>query len=453
MTEVGAAASARTARSRADDADTEPSRLAARALVGVLTSGESRVDFSDALDAGGTGPVPGARAAVVAPGDRAYPFLRATPWTVDEEFPYYDVVRHDNVTARVLRVYDGYLVVAAVVADMDAMLPGLLADLDLAAPILRARSYPLLRSAYLDAMPVTSAGSAQMLVIVQAFAEGDPFSGFTHTSEDGGAPVAWIRIRAGRQLANHLQGATFLTHELTHAFQGAYMHATRSEGSACVPAGASQWGREGTAHLSALELLRPLEGADLLGNVDWRETGGQLEREWYQGVLVSGHGQLTLGYSESMDFLRDLVTRRVAAGEGVESALREVHRGAVEGWYGHDECGSARTGLTARMRARLGAAWDPAGALLDWAMSAAIDDRTANPACQNRSVRHVDDVRAGEDLWRAGGALRGGDAGRLDVVRRYGSPGFVYLDDPDRGSAYRLGATVTGVRWLLARWR
>lgn len=377
-------------------------------------------------------------------------------WTVGEAITVLDPCapgsgcgERPTRAATVVRVYDGWLTVAAVQGEVSAELAGMLELLDQALPLVRQHALPLLRSAYTDGrMAVSRPGGAQLLVLL----EGDhsTFAGRAFSWLEENAAVSWISLEpfAGVELAAL---ASLLTHEIAHAFQFAHMAATRPAGEQQVPTGTGLWGVEGGANFISYEFIRRAGGMPLAGNYDFHNPASDFLAQYYAWRAQPGLGELTAGYDHAMGFLRDLVIRRVQRGESVDAAVREVSRGAIEGWFGVDQVGSRRTGLTARMRDRIGG-WEARDALLTWALSHAGDDLTDNPLYQDRASLRVWNSAEVDYGWFPKAVLQGGE-GSVTGETLFGSPGYFLLRDTGAGVSVRLTASVPGVQWRVLRIR
>jgi hypothetical protein len=216
-----------------------------------------------------------------------------------------------------------------------------------------------------------------------------------------------------------------------------------------VTPGGARWGVEGGAALMERELARRVAGISPTANYDWRSPGPRDTEQWYALFAQPGDGSFSQGYYVSAGFMADLAGRLAAAGQPQDSAVAQVERGAVEGWYGWAGPGEGqRTGLAARMRARLGAAWDPGDALQTWTLSHVLDDRTPSPVYQAPAFRDVWNLQ-GTTGWAAHATVSPGGSGWA-VKRQYGAAGYFYLAG---GGTYRVRATTPGVRWMVARIR
>lgn len=373
------------------------------------------------------------------------PHLRATPWTVGDTFTVRNAGREGR--ARVLRVYDGHHVVAWMEGDAPDSVALYLAQIDSAMPFVREHGLPLLRAAFEDRLPVTSTGSGQYLWLLRAPVPGEGIFASAPGAVSGDTVFGWIDFRLVRR-ADFVSMASMIVHEMAHHYQRMYLMASRPGPGAN---GAAQvWALEGGANLVSMEALRRKAQLPLAANFEWRGAHADPWARFYALRAQPGDGSFTLGYDNSAGFLRRLMIDRVAAGETPDQALREVSRGTMDGWYGHDGSGLTRPGLTGRMRARAGAAWSPADAVLTWTLSHAVDDRTPNGELQDRSFLRVwdvpDDYPAG---WRADGDLVAGGARSASASRAYGSPGFVYLPAGD----WRAVSSAGGVRYAVVRYQ
>ena len=366
------------------------------------------------------------------------PAERASPWTVGEQFAVRNPFTGLDVTARVQRIYDDHFVVAWLEQGDPARLAALLPRLDSAYPVVRDVAFPLLRSVFADTVPRTATGAGQFLILLTDSIGPGVVGRLVHSTM-GVTPLSWMYLKS---MANYPAASVIalLTHELTHAYQFLYMHATRSPGAA-AGIGAALWGWEGGANSLSYFTLGRHAGIVPDANYDWRAAQPSEAAASYARRAQPLTGELTTGYDNAMGFLRDLILRRMAAGEPFEDALREVSRGAIEGWFGHDGV-TVRSGLTARMRTRLGGDWEPARALLDWALSHAADERTPNPYFQDRASLTVWDIPSGALGWYESGRLRTAVPGGVFAHRRFGSPLFVYLQDDGPGLPLRVSAAL-----------
>jgi hypothetical protein len=319
---------------------------------------------------------------------------RASPWVLGEEFP----MRLEDTprTARVVRVYGDGLVVAWVEGDRPELLDEFLDQLDYAVTHVRELAMPLMRYVFVPRRPVTSTGSGQYLILVMA----------------------------------------------TDQWRGIALSAVRADVMLTTIALAIDTS-PGAPSLASL----------LDGNYDWLNPDPTPVAEFYARRAQPGDGDFIAGYDSTMGFLRDLVIRRVRAGEPVDDAVRAVSRGAIEGWYGYDRYGARRAGLTSRMRERLGSEWQPELALLDWTLSHAADDLTGDPALQDHASLRIWDIPAAMPFaWRPAGVLSPSSP-VVSFERGGGSPDYLYLRDGGEGLAFTVASDVSRMQWKLIRFR
>ncbi len=375
--------------------------------------------------------------------------LRDRPWTLGETFQLYDAAIQQPRQARVLRVYDRHFVVAAFDGDAADLLPRFMAQMDSAWEAVGGHAVPLMRAAYSRALPVTSPESGQFLIILRQDPNGGVL-GRTLNDKSFGAPRMWTDIKI-REKRDYVELAELVAHEVAHAFQALYMYGSRSEEWYESAAGATFWATEGGADFISFETVRRASGVGLTANFDARAAGlNPAARRIVERAHGLG-GMLTLGYDGPAGFIRDLAARRVVAGEPVDDAMREVLRGAADGWYGWDSYGVRRTGLTARMRDRLGPSWNGGDALLDWALAHAADDLTSDPRFQDPLFLRVHEIRTPYSAWRPLATIAAGtQVGR--ARRPHSSPAYFLMKiDSD---ARLSGVTDTpGVRWKILRTR
>ncbi|MBW3570203.1 MAG: hypothetical protein KY467_03780 [Gemmatimonadetes bacterium] len=108
--------------------------------------------------------------------DAADPFARATPWREGERFQVKPLEGSQPVQARVLRVVGRFAL--AVVEGDEAGAARVLEQAGQALEFLAQRGVPLLQSTFSEAIPATSPGSGQLLVLATAW---DPAKGAAAT--------------------------------------------------------------------------------------------------------------------------------------------------------------------------------------------------------------------------------------------------------------------------------
>ncbi|HEU4452430.1 MAG TPA: hypothetical protein VFR81_05190 [Longimicrobium sp.] len=374
-----------------------------------------------------------------------HPAARQMPWTQGETFTLLDNIRGGNRPARVHRVYDGWLVVASF---DDTPPPGMaqtVAVMDQAWPSIRQHGMPMLTAAF-GRLPFSSLKAGQLLLV---FRPDISAGGVAYGATNGVDVFSWLAVRPLDVNGGTMHGlASVVFHEITHAFQRQYLSDTRPAGTpAAVLPGGGRWGIEGGASLMQRELYRRQAGLGLTTNFDWRAATDDAQMG-YANYAQPGDGSFHEAYGVSAGLLNDLVVRRTRAGEPLETAITEVLRGAVEGWYGWVGAeGPPRAGMTERTRAKLGGGWSPAEGMLTWALSHAMDDRTRSDVFQDRAFKDVGEVYEGEWGW-APHAEVGAGSGASSAKRLYGSAGFYTVVG---GGAFHVSANREGVRWMIGR--
>lgn len=370
---------------------------------------------------------------------------RERPWRASERFA---VDAPEPVGAHVLRVYEGRYVLATTDTG-GTHVRGWSARMDTAMAAVLRHAVPLLQQTLSLDLPASSPAADQLLILVSGAAVRPAV--YTHLA-GGAQPLSAVVLpEAAVRAAPVAELVELLVHPLSYAWQARYLAASAREAEA-VDVQVAQWARDGSAALLAQETLRRMAGVPLLGNVDWhqalRQGAGPLRA--YAAAAEGVNGQLARGDAQAASFLRDLVARRVEfGGESVDHALREVVRGALEGWYGLDREGNRRSGLTQRMRERMGTDWDPAQAMAVWALSQALDDRVANPRLQNPAWLHA--AREGSAAWAPIAQLNGGSGAAAEVSWSAGGVQYFLLEDLGGGATFHLEADVEGLTWMIAR--
>ncbi|HET7234594.1 MAG TPA: hypothetical protein VFJ16_31570 [Longimicrobium sp.] len=391
--------------------------------------------------------------------DPLSPFSRATPWQQGERFTLRGL-ETGVATAQVVKVMGRY-VLAVVEADREGHTGKFIEDTQTAIEYLNGEGGAVLNQVWNGVQPSTSAGSGQVLIVLAAW---NPDNGVastqTNAAPDGSGIGSYVwmnlNVRPGvRDGYNMVDVPSYrlkvLAHELTHAWQLRYAYTTQPAGPRTLAFGPA-WALEGTADLVALDLVRRSLGVQLTSNWNWQDR----LRAPNAGITLAlqpadTRGRLSRGYADAASFLQDVQVRMVRRGAGADEALAQVARGAVEGWYGTDAAGVRRQGLAARVRPVLGAAWEPADAVLLWTLTQAADDQTDFADLNNAMFDHAADP--GSDYaWKAAlDEVQPGKAFAYQVQRSAGSSFFVRVKDGGSGGTVSLSASVDGTRWMIAR--
>ncbi len=368
------------------------------------------------------------------------------PWSVDDVIRFGDPLCGGACTGRVARIVDGWLVLALDASTVGADEARVLAAFDEIVPLFRQHSIPLLQRTFTANLPVTSRESGQLVVLFRG--DVSPVSGMAAPTvyPDGTSTHAIVlEVDPGLDAGRLLQ---LLTHEVAHTFQYAFMGESGPPGAAGVSA-AAQWGVEGGASLIETEMLRRATGRAPDGNVDFRAPASSpLEERLFRTAIMGG--TLAQGYAPAASFLDDQVARRMAAGDPAEVALREVLRGAMEGWYGVTGQAPGRNGLAKRMSARI-PGWTPTDAVLTWTLSAGADDLLDGGVYQNRAWLRVGEPGSqGLVGWPPFREIVGGSNRNEVFSRPAGSSTWLLLRDTGVGITVRV-APAPNVHWKLLR--
>jgi hypothetical protein len=392
--------------------------------------------------------------------DETDPFKRAAPWREGDTFPVRHLEGGDVVTARVVKVLDGRYVVAVVDADVPS---GKFAgDVGRALDFMSQKGFAVLDRTFGQRRPVTSAASGQLLVLLTAW---NPDNGagatWTTASPDGSGVFSYVLmntnmrggVRTGYEMYDFVSfRLKVLSHELTHAWQMRYAYETQDgQAERHVNMGPA-WSMEGCADLVSMDVLRRYLDIGLTDNWDWsRKLYAGNEAVIYALEPADQRGMLPRGYFDGASFLRDVQVRMVRRGAAADEALAQVARGAVEGWWGIDASNVRRQGLTERVRAVLGADWDPSQAVLLWTLTQAADDLTDNPELDNAVYSHAGDPDE-QYAWKAAfDDVRLGRAFSRTLGSSSGSSFFARLSDDGSGGTLAARSTDASARWMLAR--
>jgi len=391
--------------------------------------------------------------------DPLSPFSRATPWQQGERFSL-KAMEGGVVTAKVEKVVGRY-VLAVVESDRESHTGKFIDDTETALDYLQREGNAVMERVWGGARPATSAGSGQVLIVLAAW-NIDNGVGSTSTSAapdgSGVGSYVWMNLNArpgARDGYNLVDVASYrlkvLAHELTHAWQLRYAYDSQPAGPRTIAFGPA-WAMEGTADLVSLDVVRRSLGVSLTGNWKWQDR----LRSPNPGVTLAlqpadTRGRISRGYADAASFLQDVEVRMARRGVAPDEALAQVARGAVEGWYGTDAAGVRRQGLANRVRAVLGAQWEPADAVLLWTLTQAADDQTGFAELNNPVFDHAADPE-NDYAWKA--ALDEVQPGRpfaYQVQRSAGSSFFVRVKDGGGGGTVSLSASVEGTHWMIAR--
>lgn len=410
--------------------------------------------------AAGAGDVVPRRDAASSP-DAADPFLRAAPWTDGERFTVRRVDNGQPATARVVRIYNGRYVFAVLDDDRTSHTDHFVSDTQDGMEFMLRQGVPLLDRVFGERRPSTSAGSGQLLILYGAWNPDQGLgSAVTDAARDGSgvSTYLWLNLNARpgvRDAFNMFDVPSMrlkvLAHEMTHAWQMRYAYETQPAGPRTVAFGPA-WAIEGTADLLAMDVVRRSLGISLTGNWDWQAHLKSANTAiTYALEPADTRGRLAQGYFDAASFLRDVQVRLARAGSAEDDALATVARGALEGWFGMDAAGVRRQGLAARVRAVLGAQWDPSSAVLLWTATQAADDQAQSPELNNPVYARAADPD-GDYAWKP--AVADVQAGRAFAYQLTGAPGssfFVRLKDDGRGGTISARSSTAATRWMVAR--
>jgi len=391
--------------------------------------------------------------------DANTPFARATPWAEGERFPIRRLTG-EAATARVVRVMGRYAF-ALVDGQEEGHTARFISDTEKAMDYLLRDGEAVLDRTWGAQRPVTSAGSGQLLIVYDAW-NPDLGMGSASTSAvadgSGVGTYVWLNldVRPGvRDNYTLVDVPSFrlkvLAHELTHAWQARYAYTSQPAGPRAVAFGPA-WALEGTADLVSMDIVRRSLGVGLTSNWSWvNRFDAPNANVTFALQPADTRGRLSRGYYDAASFLQDVQVRMTRRGLGADEALAQVARGAVEGWYGIDAAGVRRQGLSERVRAVLGAGWDPADAVLLWTLTQASDDQTDAAELNNPVYDHATDS-GNPNAWKP--AIDEVQAGRgfaYQVTRGAGTSFYVRMKDGGQGGTVALSATVAGTRWMVAR--
>ena len=399
-------------------------------------------------------------------------FERDKPWELGETFDAYAADGRLG-KARVLGIW-GKIVVAVFLPDSALWLPDdYLARLDTVMTFIDNEGLPILKAALGEAHPYTSVDADQLLILLSQFYSLD--EGITSSSQFGDVVESLIDINV-RVLSSTNYALYIFGHEIAHAWQSRYHLETRNSPTGLSGAG-DNWAQEGGATFLGYELVRHRIGIGLLDNWEWYPLIWRVndESRQYGFEVAHANGYFLEGYEASASFIRDLVTRLVVAGVSYETAIANVSRGVIEGWWGVDLFGNVRTGLTQRMRSLLDPEWHPVEAVLVWTASQALDERLESEIFTNRAFKHVADVEevyfpncsggTGYGWHTQGWLITGRGVGTentcflknttalVGTLDRGMLSTFMYILDDNVGGTYQLSGEAEMPEWMLVRYR
>jgi hypothetical protein len=364
------------------------------------------------------------------------PGLRDRPWTLDERFLIepLDLRLPRAVEAQVVSIYGGHFVVAVHVDDLAFWADSIRPAFEEAMGFMLDVGVGMFRRVLIDELPVTGRSGQELLFMYRG-------AGVYMARDFTNYGVNKV-LSAGEWLR-------FLSHELAHRWHSTWrQHQVETTGQ---PGGRSMWNVEGLADFLSYDLLRRWADKPFLGNVRPLVFGNDPAIHWVQHQFGRA-GSLAAGYQHGASFMRDLAQRlQTEHGMTHDDAYSVVARGAANGWYG---CSSMNrcspVGLVQLMEPLHGGTWDPAAAILTWALSQPADGRTSNPKYQNLTwdfTQHSSPYF----LVPPAGFLGSGSG---DVVTaetgEYGGGYFVLTDD-GRGGAFSASLDVPGGRWRILR--
>ena len=382
-----------------------------------------------------------------------YPFCRATPYAIGENITHYPGGGRPAGTAQNLTI-KGNLVVAVFQPDAAVLVPNAKPRADSALTWVAKRNIPLLMRAFSLVNPATTSDESGQLYIALQAASSSSTSWWPDAVNGHGR---WARETIGLTStsafgdvsASYTNALQILGHETTHAYQYRWRY---EHGSPWQNALGTGWAVEGGASFLAQEMIRDRLGISFTGNTQFSASSTQ-----DPAFPLIAYGlrvrNFTFGYGDGASLLRDFVQRLVSRGMAFDDAMSLVLLGAMEGWYGINEENQAHgLGLTRRMQQVLGQGWNPTDALLQWTMSEAADDLTANTTYQNVTKRSYNPSTATNTI-RPDAEITPGSS--VSVSRAPGTSG-VFEINAAAGGTYRASSNiikngVTPIEWLLLR--
>jgi hypothetical protein len=395
------------------------------------------------------------------------PFCHQTPWTVNEMFNVLPGAQGRPLLPAKVLFATGSVVAAIIATDEPQLHPLGRARLDTTLMFLRDRFTPLAQKVWGTGRPtMTSDGSGQLLILLET-GTGSSFARWYADGVTNNGRWAVISLQVGANSCFTLApqcdrdgSLGVAVHETNHTYQYLWLY----QHSGFFGTAGTLWAVEGGAtYLQQLAILERA-GAALDGNTDLTNIPSTDAGQSTLHELNFRVRNVTRGYTETASFLRDLTQRLVVEAKvPLDDAIREIAVGSFEGWYGIDDNNKPRgLGLVARMRAKLGASWAPADALLQWTMSAAADDMTTNARYQDlalkRSYREQNGIPVSNPVVADANLVAGGGI-TASPLRGPGTTGVFMLSDDKVGGSYAGSATVNGanassaVEWLSLRVR
>ena len=359
---------------------------------------------------------------------------RTTPWQVGDSVSIRDpLVFSEFVSGKVIKIYDGYVCLVELDRDTDQDIPDRLSELDQTMAKMQTYGYATLERAMSPNRPEAGTDTGQILVVPTDLPTG------SGTARDGVVLLDPVLDFFPRTDPLHLQ-LGLVAHEMGHLWQERYQKDLCASLGVCSGLETAGWSHEGTPEFVSEEINRLALGQPLTGTApNWTSYVGP----W--GPYGSGEGgswSFGKGYSGTTWFMRDQLIRLVQFGVDYDTALSEVTKGSLDGWYGLGRFGAQRPGLVQRMSELWNRAWDPLVELPHALARLFLDDRPNDtyPAL----------FEAWSDFTAFPDEITPSSA-RYDAFIYGWSFGDFIIADEGAGGAYECGSSADGVYWVLMR--
>jgi hypothetical protein len=364
-----------------------------------------------------------------------YYAYRTTPWQVGDSVSIRDpFVFTDFLGGKVIKIYNDYVCLVELDKYADQNISGRLSELDQTMARMKTYGYGTLESALSPTRPQAGSGTGQILIVPTGLPGG------SGTVRDGLILVDPLFDFFPLSDPLHLD-LNLVAHEVGHLWQQQYQEDLCASLGVCSGLGPAGWSLEGTAEFVSEEINRQALGHPLTGTIaGWTFYLGSWGPTY--GTGAGGAWSFGRGYAGATWFMRDQLIGLIRSGVDYDTALSEVTKGSLDGWYGLGSFGAQRPGLVQRMSELRNRTWDPLVELPEALARLFLDDRPDDtyPAlleAWSEYTPFLSEVTPSSP--------------RYDIFIYGWSFGDFIIDDEGAGGAYEFGSSVDGISWIIMR--